>query len=423
MQLPSIIFDSKNIMAKMIKRIPLDSLTLTDLAVSNPSDPENPGENPDIPTLPSLKPSFSFDYDTLPGYGSPLAVTNIDFAFPADDLKRVQAWFSGDFSHVTEPESATLKKNMRSAVLEALDSFISSAVRNNLFTAPFTIGCRYRLFDGSISEAFQPVTIIPVSQSPDIIITGYKIYEKALHTEVSFSRYPGRLLFSVPVPENSSNFKDIITSVEFLITKPVTLYPSDANVSGIRSITINGTRMRSWHYDSYDEQSLLASAMADNDARVVASIPFEDIVSGKYAPFGSSPDTGSEPGEEGMLYPLPMEAGVLQRFSSLPKKAGSTLPGGWRPFLHIATPPLDLGYPENEKSVMELYLRGVFSRPDVVMTLYGSRHREDWKMIARSQGPYIRGLRRAPFRWFKVELSLPMRRDDFLDALTFRFAT
>ncbi|MDE5869759.1 MAG: hypothetical protein K2H18_05960 [Muribaculaceae bacterium] len=413
-------------MAKLIKRIELDSITITDL--SETVQPDDPSAEPSIPTLPVIVPSFSFEKNTLPGYGTPLPVTDIDFSFPAEDQKRVQAWFSGDFSHVTVPESTTLKKNMANAVLSTLNSFISSAVNRNLFTSPCRIGYRYRLFDNSLIYNNQPILLVPTEKAPDLIITSYKVFEKSLHTEVSISHYPGSLMFSIPVPETVEEYKDIITSVEFFLTRPVDLYASDAKVSGIRSISVNDIRQRVWHYESYDPESLTAQAKADNGFRLIASIPFSDIATGKYSE----------------VTPFPLEAGTLQRFSSLPKVTYSTGSGtnsgstgssgggggssnpttgipGWRPYLHFATSPLDLGEPEIAKSVYDLYLRGVFQRDEVTMTLYGSHHREHWRMIARSRGPYIRGIRRAPYRWFKVEIELPFRRDDFLEALTFTY--
>ena len=413
-------------MAKHSKRILLDSLDLIDLSSDDSSENPLPDTDPDPYALPSIAPEFSYNKGALPGYGTALPVASVDFSFPADDQKRVQAWFSGDFSHVTEPESATLKKNMTAAVKSTLDAFISNALSRNLFAAPCMIGWQYRVFDGSCvgpdAIGCSPSPLLPVSSAPDLIITSYNVYEKSLHTDVAFSQTPAQLLINIAPPEKGEDFKDIITAVEFFITKPVALFPSDMTVSGVRSLSIDGIRERVWHYSSYDSDTLLAMASSDSDFRIVASIPFSDILNGKY----KSP------------LPLPIEAGALSRFSSLPKQSASQSGGsgsssnssssggfngtdGWRPYLHISTPPLDLSLPEREKSVSDIYLRGVFQRKEVILTLYGSHHREHWRMIARSRGPYIRGLRRAPFRWLKVEIELPMRRDDFLEALTFSF--
>lgn len=413
-------------MPRFTKRINFDSIFITDL--SEPSDSGSslpPGEATASKSLPALTASFSFEKSTLPGYGTTLPATDIDFAFPAEDLARVQAWFSGDFSHVVNPESATLKKNMTAAVLSALADFISAASTRNLFSSPFKIGIRYRLFDNSYVYIAPPELLIPSESAPDLVITGFNVYEKSLHTEISVSQNPSALYFAISVPDNWEDYREIINSVEFFITRQADLYPSDAKVSGVRSISSDGIRQRTWHYERYDSDLVCAQARADSAFRLVASIPFSDISAGHY----------SEPSL------FPMEAGTLQRLSSLPKinyssdsasggsSSGSSTsssdntPGisGWRPYIHIVTSALDLGLPERAKSISDLFLRGVFQREDVKLTLFGSHHREGWRMIARSSGPYIRGLRGVPYRWLKVEIELPMRRDDFLEALTFKF--
>lgn len=390
-------------MSKTLKRIPLSSLDLEDLSTT--PDPENP-DTPDQ-SLPTLSPLFSI---------SPTGETtapSVDFAFPADDYRRVLAWFTGDFSHVTLPESATLKKNMTAAVKDALDSYISAAYAKNLFISPFMIGWRYRLFDGSIVSPDQPMLISPAEDVLRLIINSYNIYEKALHTAVTFSLSPVRLLFSLPAPANAEAFLDIITDVEFYICRPADIYPDDFSVSGIRSVTVEGVRERVWYYSANDVEGMKASVSADSNYRLIATIPFSEIATGQYA----SPS------------PLPIEAGALTKFTSLPKLSASSVSAsggftgtdGWRPYLHVQTPPLDLSLPETAKSVCDLYLRGLFQRDLVKMSLYGSHHRENWRLLARAKGPYIRGLRRTPYRWLRVEIELPMRRNDFLDALTFGF--
>lgn len=393
-------------MPKLLKRIPLSSLDLEDLSSTpvNP-DPDNP-DSPDY-TLPALAPAFSLSPQ---GEG---AIASVDFTFPAEDYKRVQAWFTGDFSHVTLPESATLKKNMTAAVEDTLDAYISSASARNLFLSPFMLGWRYRLFDASVVAPDEPHLLLPATDILRLIITSYNVYEKALHTAVLFSQSPSQLLFSLPAPENAGDFLNIITDVEFYICAPAQIYSEDFSVSGIRSVTVGDVRQRVWYYSANELEAMKASVEADRNYRLIASIPFSDIAAGRYA----APS------------PLPIRAGALSKFSSLPKlsapsasgSGGFTGTGGWRPYIHVQTPPLDLALPENEKSVCDLYLRGIFQRDRVTMTLYGSHHREHWRILARSRSPYIRGLRRTPYRWLKVEMELPMRRDDFLEALTFRF--
>ncbi|MDE7413284.1 MAG: hypothetical protein K2N05_05790 [Muribaculaceae bacterium] len=409
-------------MKKYIKIIPLKSIGLSDLSSSEPSDPGNPGSDPLNPSFPSLSPQFSFLKSPLPGYGTSLPATEVEFSFPAEDYKRVQAWFSGDFSHVVNPESATLKKNMRAAVIDTLSRFISASASRNLLTAPCRLGWRYRLFDGSYIYPDAPLLILPEYEAPLLIITGYNLYEKSLHTDITISVNPSSLSFSLAAPQNGGEYKDIIMAVEFFVTRQGSLFSSDAEVVGVRSVITGSGRVRVWSYESIPSDDIEAAVKVDSDFRLVATLSYGDILDGKYD----------------AIMPFPFDAGALGRISSLPKvsfptkvssgsessssSSSSTLLQGWRPFLHFHTEPLNLGLPENVKSVMDLYLRGVFQREEVEMKLYGSHHREHWRLLAKSRGPYIRGLRRAPYRWFRVEISLPMRRDDFLEALTFTYA-
>ena len=89
--------------------------------------------------------------------------------------------------------------------------------------------------------------------------------------------------------------------------------------------------------------------------------------------------------------------------------------------IHLRTEPLHLDYPEDEKSVRSLTLRGVFRRDKVKVRLYASQHRETRRLIAAATGPYIRGLFGTRWRWFEVEIECPMREGDFFEAITFEF--
>lgn len=115
-----------------------------------------------------------------------------------------------------------------------------------------------------------------------------------------------------------------------------------------------------------------------------------------------------------------MSAGTLADFSKLPKPEDN-LPSPAGKTIHLRTEPLHLDYPEDEKSVRSLTLRGVFRRDKVKMRLYASQHRETRHLIASATGPYIRGLFGARWRWFEVEIECPMREGDFFEAITFEF--
>lgn len=400
--------------------IPLSSLQLTDTSTST-LDPDafpNPDEGGATRTLPDLHPRFTLSPKEMPEFGSPLPKGEVAFDFPTTDKKRVEAWFSGDFSHVTAPESATLKKNMASAVLSTLKRYTSAAKKHNLFFSPFRIGWRYRLFDGSAAAPGETELLLPSPSAPLLIISDYNIYEKSLHTGVIFSLSPSQISIEVPVPVGADSCLELITAVEIFITAPRDMFASDASVGGVRSVNIEGIRERIWQYDAYDMANLEAAARADNDLRVVASLLFREIAQGQYS----------------TSVALPMEAGAIDRFTTLPKAAaetgnsntggnsgGVTGIDGWKPFIHAETPPLDMYLPEVHKTVSSLYITGVFERSKMIFTLLASNDRQNWIKLARSHGAAVNGLCRYAARWFKVQLEVPMRKSDFLDLMVFNF--
>ena len=405
--------------------IPLRDLELTDLySSSSPSDPSSPPysdpETPSLPAMPEIHPQFSTVPADVNGYASPLPASIVQFSFPATDHERVQAWLTGDFSHVVQPESDTLKKNMTSAVISTLKRFLAAARSQSLLASPFRISWRYRLFDGSATAPADSASeiISPLPRAPYMIITGNHLYETSLQTNIVFSATPARLMCKIPIPLVDESYRDIITAVEICISCQRDILSKDATVAGLRSVTIDGIRQRVWQYESYPEDYLVDAARGDSDMRIVASIPFDKILAGEYSD----------------AVPIPLEAGIFDRFSSLPKaQAENAKPGegsgegvngidSWKPFLHASTPALDLNRPELRKTVASVYLNGVFQRQEMKLSLYGSHRREEWHLLAKVRGGAIPSLCRVPFRWLKVEFEVPMRRDDFIDSIIFSFS-
>jgi len=193
-----------------------------------------------------------------------------------------------------------------------------------------------------------------------------------------------------------------ITAIDIYATKQAGMYPEDGEVAGIRSMTVDGTPRRCWYYDRYTEEDINTQVMSDSDFRLIGSVPADEI-------------TGSD-----NYVTLRMSAGTLADFSKLPKPEDN-LPSPAGKTIHLRTEPLHLDYPEDEKSVRSLTLRGVFRRDKVKVRLYASQHRETRRLIAAATGPYIRGLFGTRWRWFEVEIECPMREGDFFEAITFEF--
>ncbi len=339
----------------------------------------------------------------------------VAFAVPADDMPRVRAWFSGEWHDVTMPESVTLHKNMRTAVHDTLDRFFTTAKSGNLFTSPFRIGWCYRLFDGSVTPLRGIRTLQTISEAPLLEIRSHSLTDKALTTGVDIHCHPSRLYLRVASPEKLDGFRDIITAVEIYATAQTALYDPAGDVAGVRSVADEGERVRCWYYDHYGLEEIALKTESESRFRLLCSI----------SPSAISPTSA----------PLPLEAGTLSGFekrnlyrqtsdatggeSGSGNKNNGTPGMGWKPFLNFTTQPLCLGMPETEKRISQVLLRGVFQRNEVKMRLYGSHHRENRHLLASATGPYITGVNAGRHRWFSVSIECPMRKDDFIEALTF----
>lgn len=345
------------------------------------------------------------DGSTHPGMGG-WPETEISFAVTEEDLPRVNAWFTDDYRGVTSPESTTLQKNRTSAIRSVLSNYFSSASVANRFTSPFRLGWRYRYKDGS-SGAFHDCGVMSVfATAPRLPITRYSISGKTLYTALQIRNIPARLRYRVVVSDETA-LAEITKNVDFIevfATKPVPLYDPSTDVAGVRSIVIDGEPKRCWYYTSYDESEVILRAKQDNDFRRIGVISADEI------------------GKNRDYTDLPMSAGTLTGFSRLPgyEESGTQIPSAppGSKFL-ITTSPLHLGYPDSDKRLHSVYLRGVFPRDKVRMRIYGSHHREQWHLIAETTGPMISGLLGMRWRWFLIEIESPVREGDFFEALTF----
>lgn len=403
-------------------RIPFSGITVTDLSDSG-IDPGqenqggNPGESSSI-NFPTLNPLFGFLPAELPSYPGLPPQAEISFVVPADDFPRVKAWFTGNYQGVTLPASPTLNKNMTNAVLGALSTYFANANARNLFTSPFMAMLAYRLSDGSLVKASEPQLLVPNAEAPLLPIKSRTLTEKFITTTVEILNYPSRLTLSLPPFGLSEEFKEIIKHLEIIITEPTDLYSSSAIVAGVRSVLIEEERKSCWYYAHPDATEVAANAIHSSPFRTIATFSFSDLCAGL---------------EETVITPA---AGALTRFSSLPKAVAgdgsdykpadndkeNPLTTGSRPYIDISTEALDFGFPDNNKRLRRLSLRGIFDRDKIVMRLYGSHHREGWKHIATARGPYISGLTATGFRWYRLEVESAMRPGDFLDALTVSFS-
>lgn len=415
----------------MKKRYELSSIKCDIKTSDIPVDPSVPDsiENPD--SLPSSGPIFTLRGENLPGFlpTNPAVVTdesgvmhnsmqgwpegNLSFNVTSDDLTRANAWFTGNYTGVSIPESETLKKNRTAAVRNLLSNYFSTCLSHNLFPAPFLIGWAYRLKEGTLSTMRGSRLMTASREAPNLPILKGQVEDKTVYTDVGIRNIPARLFFGIPY-ETMDELQSAVTAIEIYACEPTPLYAADMNVSGLRSVNIDGVPVRCWYYDHYDAADIIRAAEADSDFRLLHVIKFDEI---------ENFDT---------YLPLPLAAGALANLKKQPsfaeryKENGGASPEppaaeGNRK-IKLLTEALDLGHNEERKRVKAVTLRGLFERENITLRLYASRHRETPQLIAMSRGPYLRGLCGMRFRWFYVEVETALRPGDFLEALTFEYA-
>lgn len=398
-----------------IIRIPFDTLGMIDLRKKTPESPEEGNSGNETTDDPSEEPVFlpapEFELEPTPlsGRGPSLPEGIVAFDVPADDMPRVSAWFSGNYQGVTRPASATLMKNLTSAVHSLLDDFYQEISDSGLFAAPFRLRWRWRLKDGSVYQPGDEELMVPASTAPLLVIRDYGLGDTRLTTYVIIRQMPSRLMVKIPPLGNN---KDSVAGIEFFATSPVEMFSKDAAANGVRSADVDDSRVRIWHYDAPSESTNILKAQSDEKFSFLGAIPLSLLSTDNDATIMSVPIDGVQ------LTDTPGSGGSGNDDPSQPPL--------FEPFFFAETPPLDLGDPEAFKRVTALYLRGIFPRsssgsihPDMELSLFGSIHRENWRLLARASGPYIRGLRGIPCRWFKARIRLTLRPGDTLHALTF----
>lgn len=405
------------------KRIEFEDINFSKRVII-PENTDEIGENEPESATEAVNMEFRLDGRDLGGYGPKYAAvvtgpdgsthpgmggwpeTEISFAVTEEDLPRVDAWFTDNYHGVTLPESATLQKNRTAAIRTALSNYFSSASVANRFTSPFRLGWRCRYKDGS-AGAFHDCGVRSVfATAPHLPITRYSISGKTLFTGAQIRNVPAKLKYKFTAADETK-LAELMKSVDFIeifATKPVELYDASTDVVGVRGIVIDDVPKRCWYYTSYEESEVILLAAQDENFRRIGVISSDEIVKNRE------------------FIDLPMSAGTLTGFSKLPAyyESGSvtpTTPAGGR--LVITTSPLHLGYPDDDKRLRSVCLRGVFVRDKVRLRIYGSHHREQWHLIAETKGPMISGLLGMRWRWFMIEIESPMRDGDFFEAITF----
>ncbi len=412
----------------MKKRVELSGINVYKSIIES-ADNDNT-DNEDISSLPDIEIGFRLRGETLSGYGPTYAAAVTDetgivhpemggwpemdvaFNITETDIPRVTAWFETNYGGVSDPESTTLIKNRKTALFNALNSYISTAKSHNLFTSPFRLGWCFKLTDGSLTALNDMGIFHTFLTAPVLPIISNTLSGTYLYTLVQIRNVPARVQMQTSDAAKLASYRDRIAAIEIFATEQTETYDDDGNVAGVRSVTVDDTPVRCWQYDYYSADEVELKTTESTTFRRIASISLDEIE--EFAEFSN----------------VPIAAGNLSNFTGLPAysslKDGSsgstddeTSVTGWTRFI---TEYLHLDYPENEKSIRNVTLRGVFDRKNVRIRLYGSQHRDRRILLAATQGAYLRGVCRSRFRWMQVEIDCEMREGDFLEALTFDFS-
>lgn len=402
----------------MLIRIPVDrhNSVTTPVYTDTPVLPDTPAE-PETGDFQLPAASFSLSPRTLEAYASSRyshPVTPINISVPDSDTDTVAGWFGNPTGGVA---GDTLVKRMTSAVTGAVTSYHIAADREGFFTRPFRIGYALRLADGTHAAASAPMLLSPAVTAPMMIIREYRMSGNNLQTLTEIISNPMALSVAMPAFTVPAALADKATHLDFYATRQTDLLSGDEQVTAIRSSQYFGENVNVWSYRRMSEDLVRNAALADSAFRIIGSLPISSA-------------TG---GISGLA--LPAQLKDLSDWNNYPALGQDDVPDPvdpGRPYTHVnvCTAPLDLGLPEEDKRVRGLTVRGIFPRchgmtPEEVkdsdlslkVSLYGSHHRERWRLLARAAGPHIRLLRGIRYRWLRVDITAP--RDAAIEALTF----
>lgn len=358
--------------------------------------------------------AFGLQAATLPGYSlspdSHHRVT-VSFSVPDSDMPRVIGWFTGHYDNVTQPASDTLLRNVSDAVDDVLKAYFAAAATRNIFTGPFRIGWAFRYSDGS-RRMTQPMTLMqPNTHSPVMAVDSYSFPSGGASSVTDIINRPCRLTCR---PSGVITDADV-THIDIIGAPPASLMPLPLRCTGLYTAVEEGTRCRAYRYNALDDTAVLGNASLQNDLRILASIPVADL----------NPEAEAT---------VPVLDGALANWKLLDKFTTGGGGGGddpdtpddpedpdpWEPYIDKITDPLDLGDPEGRKWLRRVMVRGTFDRSALRIRVYGSRHRQSWRLIADGTRGWATALVAACYRWFRVRLTANLRRSDRLTALSFR---
>ncbi len=236
------------------------------------------------------------------------------------DAPRVRAWFSGDYSGVTEPPSAELNTNLSRALDSTLKGWRQAAARAGLVTYPLRIGAALRLADGSALPLGDPVLFYNDPVAPNVIVRSYTPSSTNMLAYVEIRADMFVPMFAISDDADGEMIRRLEAlrpvSVDFYATRQFPFAPDPLTCTGLRGMMVgsgdNAIRLRGFVFDAYEKEYVQARAAGDTDFRVVASVPWTGgpfpeqripLSEGAFANFDSMPEmtwkaTAPEPDPE-----------------------------------------------------------------------------------------------------------------------------
>lgn len=222
------------------------------------------------------------------------------------DAPRVRAWFSGDYSGVTEPPSANLTTDLSTALNNLLKDFCEAAGRAGIATSSFRIGAAVRCADGSAVPIGEPA-FFNVDTIPEVGVRSYNPSETMMTAYVEIWTDMFIPIFSLDEETASKLYRALAArkpvSLDFYATRQYPFCPDPLTCTGLRTVTFredpDTVRMRGFIYDKYEREYIQARVLADAEFRVIASLPW----------------TGQAFPEQ----PIPLTDGALADFDSMPE--------------------------------------------------------------------------------------------------------
>ena len=220
---------------------------------------------PELEAKPYIK-THIFDNNELDNiYGTELDQSIVDVELSGTNLintSEAQKLYSGA-EHKINLYGDT-RQNVYNKVFAKLNAVKRLLQKNGFLTSPFYIRFAYRLYDNTHAQHTIPVLLVPTTWGTPV--TGAKISSEG---KVTFNPlFSGsEILAEIKLPENISDWGDLISHIDVFITPQIENYTDDANAvislsqlpywNREKVVNESGQEIEKWAYGGSDEPELM----------------------------------------------------------------------------------------------------------------------------------------------------------------------